>query len=63
MAQPPAGQTPFDTLTDALGGLLAGHCLTSVTNVKIAEALGETRTGERVVRTMSEVSILEAFPA
>jgi O-methyltransferase domain len=42
MAQPPAGQTPFDTLTEALGGLLVGHCLTSVTNFKVADALGDT---------------------
>jgi hypothetical protein len=42
MAQPSAGQTPFDTLTEALGGLLVGHCLTSVTNFKVADALGDT---------------------
>ena len=42
MAQPPAGQTPFDTLTEALGGLLVGHCLTSVTTFKVADALGDT---------------------
>jgi O-methyltransferase domain len=41
-AQPRAGQTPFDTLTEALGGLLVGHCLTAVTNFKIADALGDT---------------------
>lgn len=42
MTQPRAGQTPFDTLTEALGGLLVGHCLTSVTNFKVADALGDT---------------------
>lgn len=42
MAQPPAGQMPFDTLTEALGGLLVGHCLTAVTNFGVADALGET---------------------
>jgi hypothetical protein len=42
MAQPPAGQTPFDTLTEALGGLLVGHCLTSVATFKVADALGYT---------------------
>jgi hypothetical protein len=41
-AQPPAGQTPFDTLTGALGGILVGHCLTSVTNFRVADALGDT---------------------
>ena len=41
-AQPSAGQTPFDTLTEALGGLLVGHCLASVTNFKVADALGDT---------------------
>jgi hypothetical protein len=41
-AQPPAGQTPFDTLTEALGGLMVGHCLTSVTNFGVADALGDT---------------------
>jgi len=41
MAQPPAGQMPFETLTEALAGLLLGHCLTSVTNFKVADALGE----------------------
>ena len=41
-AQPPAGQTPFDTLTEALGGLMVGHCLTSVTNFRVADALGDT---------------------
>jgi len=41
MAQPP-GATPFDTLTEALGGLLVGHCLTSVANFKVADALGDT---------------------
>ena len=40
--QPPAGQTPFDTLTEALGGLMVGHCLTSVTNFRVADALGDT---------------------
>jgi O-methyltransferase len=40
--QPPAGQAPFDTLTAALGGLMVGHCLTSVTNFKVADALGDT---------------------
>ena len=38
----PAAQTPFDTLTEALGGLMVGHCLTSVTNFKVADALGDT---------------------
>lgn len=42
MAQPRAGQTPFDTLTEALGGLLVGHCLTSVATFKVADALGDT---------------------
>jgi hypothetical protein len=42
MAQPPTGQTPFDTLTEALGGLLIGHSLTSVTRFKVADALGDT---------------------
>ena len=43
MAQPPPGaQTPFGTLTEALGGLLVGHCLTSVTNFRVADALGDT---------------------
>jgi hypothetical protein len=41
-AQQPAGQTPFDTLMEALGGLLVGHCLTSVTNFRVADALGDT---------------------
>ena len=40
-AQPPAGQTPFDTLMEALGGLLVGHCLTSITNFSVADALGD----------------------
>src|SRR5215469_10828451 len=40
--QPPAGQTPFDTLTEAFGGLLVGHCLTSVADFKVADALGDT---------------------
>lgn len=35
-------QTPFDTLTQALGGLLVGNCLTAVTNFKVADALGDT---------------------
>ena len=38
--QPAAEQTPFDTLTEALGGLMVGHCLTSVTNFRVADALG-----------------------
>ena len=38
----PAAQTPFDTLTEALGGLMVGHCLTSVTNFRVADALGDT---------------------
>jgi O-methyltransferase domain len=42
MAQPPTGQTPFDTLTEALGGLLIGPCLSSVTRLKVADALGDT---------------------
>jgi hypothetical protein len=41
-AQSPAAQTPANTLTQALGGLLVGHCLTSVTNFKVADALGDT---------------------
>jgi len=41
MIQPP-GATPFDTLTEALGGLVARHCLTSVANFKVADALGDT---------------------
>jgi hypothetical protein len=41
-ARPHAGQTPFDTLTEALGGLMVGHCLTSVTNFGVADALGDT---------------------
>jgi hypothetical protein len=41
-AQQPAGQTPFNTLMEALGGLLIGHCLTSVTNFSVADELGET---------------------
>ena len=41
-AQPPAGQTPFDTLTEAFGGLLVGHCLTTVANFNVADALGDT---------------------
>ena len=41
MAQPP-GTTPFDTLMEAFGGLLVGHCLTSVANFKVADALGDT---------------------
>ena len=38
----PAAQTPFDTLTGALGGHLVGHCLTAVTNFRVADALGDT---------------------
>ena len=38
----PAAQTPFDTLTEALGGLMIGHCLTSVANFRVADALGDT---------------------
>ena len=45
MAQPSAGQMPFDTLTEALGGLLVGHCLTSVTNFNVADAPSATRRG------------------
>ena len=41
-AQPPAGQTPFDTLMAAFGGLLVGHCLTTVANFNVADALGDT---------------------
>jgi len=41
-AQPPAGQTPFDTLMEAFGGLLVGHCLTTVANFNVADALGDT---------------------
>lgn len=33
---------PFDTLMEALGGLLVGHCLTAVTNFEVADALGDT---------------------
>ena len=40
--QPPAAQTPFDTLTEAFGGLMVGHCLTTVANFKVADALGDT---------------------
>ena len=40
--RPPAVQTPFDTLTEAFGGLMVGHCLTSVANFKVADALGDT---------------------
>jgi hypothetical protein len=40
--QPSAGQAPFDTLTGALGGLMVGHCLISVTKFKVADALGDT---------------------
>jgi hypothetical protein len=40
--QPNAGQTPFDTLTEAFGGLMVGHCLTTVTNFRVADALGGT---------------------
>src|SRR5215472_8248209 len=40
--RPPVGQTPFDTLTEAFGGLLVGHCLTSVANFNVADALGDT---------------------
>jgi hypothetical protein len=42
MTHPPAGRTPFDTLTEALGGLLVGHCLTSIATFKVADALGDT---------------------
>jgi hypothetical protein len=42
MAQSPSGQSPFDTLTEALGGLMVGHCLTSVATFNIADALGDT---------------------
>lgn len=41
-APPPATQTPFDTLTQALGGLLVGNCLTCVTTFKVADALDDT---------------------
>src|SRR5215472_17480702 len=40
--RPPVGQTPFDTLMEAFGGLLVGHCLNSVANFKVADALGDT---------------------
>jgi len=50
-AQPPAGQTPFDTLMEAFGGLLVGHCLISVTNFKVADALGDTP------RTAAELAV------
>ena len=40
--QPPAAQTPFDTLTEAFGGLMVGHCLTTVANFNVADALGDT---------------------
>src|SRR5215471_1764388 len=40
--RPPAAQAPFDTLTEAFGGLLVGHCLTTVANFKVADALGDT---------------------
>ena len=42
VAQPLAGQAPFDTLMEALGGLLVGHCLTAVTDFKVADALGDS---------------------
>ena len=38
----PAAQTPFGTLTEALGGLMIGHCLTSGINFEVAAALGGT---------------------
>ena len=38
----PAAQAPFDALTEALGGLMVGHCLTAVTNFSVADALGDT---------------------
>jgi hypothetical protein len=50
MIQPP-GATPFDTLTEALGGLVARHCLTSVANFKVADALGDTP------RTAAELAV------
>jgi hypothetical protein len=40
--RPPAVQTPFDTLMEAFGGLLVGHCLTTVANFNVADALGDT---------------------
>jgi O-methyltransferase domain len=42
MTQPSEGQTPFDTLMEAHGGLLVGHSLASVTNFRVADALGDT---------------------
>jgi hypothetical protein len=37
MAQPPAGQTPFDTLTEALGGAATG----------VSTGMGVLRPGPR----------------
>jgi hypothetical protein len=48
--QPLARQTPFDTLTEALGGLMVGHCLTSVANFRVADALDD------VPRTAAELA-------
>lgn len=42
MAHLPGKQTPFDTLTGALGGLMVGHCLVSVARFKVADALDDT---------------------
>lgn len=42
MAEPLAGPTPSHMLTRALGGLMVGHCLISVTSFRIADALGDT---------------------
>lgn len=37
-----ARRTPFDTLTEAFGGLLLGHCVVSVARCRVADALGDT---------------------
>lgn len=42
MAHLPGKQTPSDTLTEALGGLMVGHCLVSVARFKVADALDDT---------------------
>src|SRR5215475_1437396 len=41
MAQPLAGQTPFETLMEAHGGLVVAYCLNVVVNFKVADALGD----------------------
>jgi hypothetical protein len=42
MPEPLAGASPSDPLTGAIGGLVVGHCLTSVTSFHVADALGDT---------------------